>query len=312
MRSRNTLIFLATTFAIGTTACDYSGDWLFAGAVEGLPGIMDLGEIEVATVKTIDDVPAAVHFLEIGPTGTPSDGGSTFTFSGTGSDVCVWVDPESATWIQSLSPVYGIDDLSYPDNLFDDGDIDLFGGLAVFYSGSPGESMGNFQIRYEDSLGNVIPIDANECSIPSYDSATGGHAGRGGPEYCTIQNTQPGVSYLIQMLTYSTPMDDERMTYGLMLAHGDCGDLRGELDVIHPECLITEESGNFDADGNLVPYTNAAAFENAFCITAGEVGTGLKAYCEDEFEQYIDGVESDEPLDHIFCGDPDINPFPGN
>ena len=42
----------------------------------------------------------------------------------------------------------------YPDNVFDDGDLDLFAGFSVYYSGSPGVEIGNFQILFEDALGN--------------------------------------------------------------------------------------------------------------------------------------------------------------
>jgi hypothetical protein len=304
-------IAIALSFTFLSVGCDYTGDWLFAGAVEGLPSVLDLGRLEVMPLKDASSLAAAITYHEVGPTGTPVTGGVTFTFEGTGSDVCVWVDPEAAYWIQSLSPIYGVPDLNYPDNIFDDGDLDLKAGLAVFYSGSPGEEMGTFAIRYEDSLGNVVPIDANECTIPSEGESSGGHSGRGTAEACTLQTTQPGVSYLVAMETYATPIDDDRLAFGLMLTHGDCGDVQSTVGAVHNECVIRNESGQFDDNGVLVPYQNAAAFESAFCNSAGEVAFELRNYCEDEAEEYNDLLEQGIELDHLFCGDPSISPFPG-
>jgi hypothetical protein len=113
------------------------------------------------------------------------------------------------------------------------------------------------------------------------------------------------------METYATPIDDDRLAFGLMLTHGDCGDVQSTVGAVHNECVIRNESGQFDENGVLVPYQNAAAFESAFCNSAGEVAFELRNYCEDEAEEYNDLLEQGIELDHLFCGDPSISPFPG-
>jgi hypothetical protein len=280
---------------VGTTACDYTGDWLFAGAVDGLEAVQHLGEVEVSTIDVKEDFEAAFLYGEVGPTGTPETGGVTYTFVGTGGDVCIWVDPESTYWIQSLSPIYGSEVFSYPDNTTDDGDLDIEGGLAVFYTGSPGESFGTFQIRYEDSLGNVIPISANECTIPYTDGPSDGHSGRGYPEFCTMRNTQPGVDYLIAMETFATPLDDDRLSYGMFVAHGNCADLQILAETSNAECVVPNEAID-PSTGE--PWEGYAEFEQVYCDSAGGTGFGLKDYCEEEAD------EKDCSVDHCFCGDP--------
>lgn len=306
------LVGLAGALA-ATTACDYSGDWLFAGAVDGLDPIQHLGELEVALIEEYEQIAENIYYGEVGPTGTPEVGGVTFTFLGTGGNVCVWVDPEVAYWLQSLSPIYGVTDFSWPDNVFDDGDLDIEAGLAVFYNGSPDEEMGSFEIRYEDSLGNVVPISANECVIPYYGVASGGHAGRGHPEYCTLENTQPGVNYLVALETFTTPIDDDRLAYGLLVAEGDCSDLITLSGAPHYECVIPEESidpttcepGDIE---NCEPLPDHANFENAFCASHGQIDFLLYDYCDAEASE----LDCDDEEVHCFCGSPETqSPIPG-
>ncbi len=285
---------------MASAGCDYTGDWLFAGSVEGLDAIQDLGELPVAVIETAEDVAANVYRGEVGPTGTPEVGGVTFTFKGTGGTVCVWVDPEAAYWVQSLSPIYGNADFAYPDNPFDDGDLDVEAGLAVFYNGSPGEAMGTFQVRYEDSLGNVVPISANECTISYSDGPSGGHMGRGFPEYCDLSNTQPGVNYLVALETFATPIDDDRLAYGLLLAEGSCQDIFTLTGQPNEECVIGSETldPNSAPPGEIgEPYTDNADFELSYCASVAATGeNSLAAWCNAESD------DKDCNEEHCFCG----------
>ncbi len=275
-------------------ACDYTGDWLFAPPTDA-PGVVHLGELVPTVIDGETSIDEAVIYGEIGATGTAEPGGVTFSFEGTGGPVCVWVDPELVFWNQSVAPQAGSDDArwAYPDNVFDDGDLDLYAGYAVYYSGSPGEKMGDFEIRYEDSLGNQIPLTLNECTISGL-NGTGAHSGRGAPESCTLAATLPGVSYMVAIEAWSTPLDDDRLSYGLILAEGDCDDIRNGIT---EECVILGEAR--DADGEMIP--DSSTFEVTYCANV-EGADALVDYCETEAETY------DCSVDHCFCGDPDNTP----
>lgn len=299
-------IALVLPALMAMTACDYTGDWLFAGAVDGLESVLHLGEVPISKIEDASDFADAIGYAEVGPTGTPEIGGVTMSFKGTGTDVCIWIDPEAAYWIQSLSPIYGQEGFAYPDDVFDDGDLDIESGLAVFYTGSPGETFGDFEIRYEDSLGNVVPISANECVIPFDDGASGGHSGRGHAEFCTMSNTQEGVDYLVALETFVTPMDDDGLRFGYFLAEGSCDDLQPLAGQAHSECVIplefTDEKSGEAWDGESEPWTeyqHATIFEDSFCGTAGGLeATALAEFCEDEAAMF------DCAVDDCYCGDP--------
>jgi hypothetical protein len=269
------MLAVAALLGIGS-ACDYTGDWLFAGAVEGLPAIVHLGLITPVDIVDCPDgiaegeisydeacdtdgdgvtegvngqeaINSAVIYGEVGPTGTPEQGGVTFDVLGTGGNVCVWVDPELVFWNQSVAANNPATRYSFPDNIFDDGDLDLAAGFSVYYTGTPGEVVGDFEVQYKDSLGETIPVNLTECQIENdYFESGNSHSGRGAPEYCTLFNTLEGVSYTVVMSTWSTPLDDDRLSYGLLVANGRCKELRetGELsgEGAVDECLIRGES----------------------------------------------------------------------
>lgn len=303
-------LFVVAGALLGATACDYSGDWLFSGEIEGVPGVIHLGELTPVDIVNPSDIADNTIYGEVGPTGTTEAGGVTFTFEGTGGHVCVWVDPELLFYNQSVAS-RPVEKFSYPDNVFDDGDLDVSAGLAAYYNGSPGERVGSFEVRYTDALGNPVTVALNECAIASATTATGAHAGRGAPEYCTIFNTQPGVSYLVLLETWSTPLDDDRLGYGLLLANGDCADIHspGPDD----ECLIVGEAiepGAQDAPGpwtgrdNAPTRTGSDEFERTFCDSRGD----LPGYCEAE------ALQSDctDPASRCFCGNPEDTPRGGS
>jgi len=296
-----------------SAACDYTGDWLFAGAVEGVPGVLHLGEIVPADIESPADIDANAVYGEVGPTGTSDKGGVTFTFQGTGGHVCIWVDPELVFWNQSVASRRPVERYVYPDNVFDDGDLDLFAGLAAYYNGSPGEDLGSFEVRYEDSLGNPVTVALNECTITSMTLPSGGHSGRGAPEYCTIYNTQPGVDYMVVMETWSTPLDDDVLGYGLVLSNGTCPTLRSAAGVANNECVIIGEAVDPDSPGSPGPWfgleevpsrAGSQGFEEIFC----DPSASMSDFCITEAAQ----KDCTDPDTGCFCGNPEDTPTPGS
>lgn len=317
-------LVLITTGLAALSACDLSGDWLFPDAVEGYPAVIDLGEItplesgwvEEADADGVDNdgdgeiddndeqdyvdalakdtIQQNFRYGFIGANSGGEKAGATFTFEGTGGDVCLMVDPELVFWNQSVS---GGGNAKYkqPDNVFDDGDIDMLAGFSVYYTGTPGESLGDFYIRYEDSLGNEIPVEFNECTQASLNATTGGFGGRGSPEYCTLSATQPGLSYTGVLEVWSTPLDDDVVSFGLAVVQMSCSDMINTIFDEEPECVIKGESLDI----------NDFAPESGQTFTAEvEVDTGT-----DSTYVYVDGKEpvanafgvSSVELEEAFC-----------
>ncbi|MCB9682439.1 MAG: hypothetical protein H6733_13325 [Alphaproteobacteria bacterium] len=321
------------------TACDLDQSFLFPDPIEDVPGVVDLGNLTPVPLSTRLNVQDQVIYGELGPTGTALTGGATFTFDGIGGSVCVWVDPELAYWNQSVSPADPVAEWSQPDNVFDDGDIDLTGGLSVYYTGTPGVEIGDFEVRYQDDLGNVVPIQLVECvNTDEYFGNPGAHSGRGSPEFCTLSNTLAGTSYTIVMSAWSLPLDDDRLAYGLLVTEGSCEDLRdfmgtGGANRQGDECLITGEAiipgqeQGIDAAGLGLPgptwlgsdepdnWSDSEAFEDAFCSFT------LRDYCRAERQQITrQGLtcawENDASIagngERCFCGDLSDTPSGGS
>ena len=305
------------------SGCDYSGDFLFPGVVDNVPGVLiipteDGGSVhEPAIITNYELVQESTIYFELGPTGTAALGGATLDFAGTGDRVCVWVDPEMATWNQAIRE--GLDPFlrpfSYPDNIFDDGDIDVIGGRSVFYTGSPGVAMGDFVLQYEDDLGNEVPISFVECTpAQSQFDSPNSHAGKGTAEYCEFATTELGVTYTVALQTWSTPLDDDRVGVGVLLAQGSCRDIigyadaeltfnQGTVDQQQLECIIRGESIKPDA-GHAGPWygydaisswENSVEFENSYCFIQDSVK--LDEFCDAEIAGLI-GL-SDEELEEL-------------
>jgi hypothetical protein len=292
------LPLVAGVLALGV-ACDYDGFDLYP-QVTDVPGIIDLGRITPADVTDQASIDAAVIYGEVGATGTSERGGITLTFQGTGGSVCLFIDPELAFWNQSVSQLQPNQTYAYPDNVQDDGDLDLYAGFSVYYSGSPGEEVGDFQILYQDQLGNRVPIDLNECTIIGQTGDAGAHGGRGSPEFCTLSATQPGVDYTVLLASWATPMDDDRTAYGLLVANDTCRNIISNVSDFgeSPECIIRGE-GLDPETGE--PIEGSEEFELAFCAATGggaDQANALYDYCQQEAET------KDCTIDHCFCGDP--------
>jgi hypothetical protein len=319
--------FLPVVLAgLALSGCDFSGDFLFPGLIDGVPPVYVLTQedgslFEPVDITSIDDVRANTLYAEVGPPINSEFGGVTLDFIGTGSDVCVWVDPETVFWNQAVAENLQSDfarKWTYPDNFYDDGDIDLFAGLSVYYTGSPGETVGDFVVQYEDSLGNRVPVSLSECSV----GIGNAHAGRGFPESCTIRATDLGISYTVLMLTYSTPLDDDRLSYGVLLANGNCENLRtaaGGVTGLGDECLILGESmrpqpvsngyGPYMGFDNVDSWPGSVEFEQEFCDPEAR----MRRFCNDEADAVglcqWDEIENQDK--RCYCGDPNDTPKGG-
>lgn len=332
---------LCAAVVASAAGCDLDQSFLFPNAIEGVPGVVDLGTLVPIDVLTRPQVEDAVIYGEIGPTGTSEIGGITFNFNGINGSVCIWIDPESIFWNQSISPTRPQPTWRQPDNVFDDGDLDLRAGNTAFYTGTPGERIDDFKVRYTDALGNPVNVSFNDCKTASItNDVDEGHAGRGSPEYCTLKNTIEGVNYTVVLDTFSLPLDDDRLGYGLIFAKGECtggssglgggtaslaGLYNAGSDDIAAECVITGESvqpgveqGKRAAKAKLPSPTwigtekpswgKYSEAEAAFC------GRTLDTFCKDERQKHTDCSWESPPGEdgsRCYCGNPQNNPTGG-
>lgn len=321
--------------ALHLASCTSDPTFAFPNAIEGVPGVQQLGTITplLPSRHPSQDDPSVMedYFLEttlaanviygeLGPTGTSELPGLTFEVLGTGTELCFWIDPELLFWNQSVSvgnpePLY-----LEPDNIFDDGDLDVRAGQSVFYTGTPGVSIGTFEVRYTDPLGNTVPVNFVECIS---------QIGRGSPEACTIPNSLPGVRYTVVLEGWSTPIDDDRLGYGLIVAASSCNNVAAgkgtnenlaqpidlgvppNLEIPRDECVIVGEAvqAGFEAGpvartagltgpswvGSEVPtWEGSVDFERVFCaeqtfdVDDGTRSSLLAQFCQEERQRVFD------------------------
>ncbi len=188
--------------------------------------------------------------------------------------VCVAIDSETIFWNHWLSPdpAERLWLLSYPDQQQDDGDLDLFGGMTSYYTGSPGLELGNFRGFYTDDLGRQIEIEFNECFREGLaGDGFEAHAGRGALDYCELDvEGRNGIEFTMLLDTFSVPLDDGALSFGAMVFNGPCGqttedsNLGRELGM--SECLLPGESLTPEKNG-YTPRTCVEAFEEAACAS---------------------------------------------
>lgn len=266
-----TLLFALSSLTL-LVACNRDGRNYVPGPTEGFPGIVVLNDGEDVDVIPYDSWTEETARLDSAiyhTLGVPESGyfgGATLTFMGTGGEVCVFVDPEAVYWNQSVALQGPSPDYIYADNYLDDGDIDLEVGLSAYYTGSPGIEMGTFEQPYEDSLGNMVTIEFNECVLVGTRGQVGAHAGRARPEYCTIDTSlHPDRQYTVALTTWSVPKDDYLLSYAVAVFEGACNaqalDPAGAGDI---ECALTGEA--MDEDGTT--RQGYAELEEAFCAGA--------------------------------------------
>ena len=237
-----------------------------------------------------------VGLTELG--GVP--GGATFTFEGTGGNVCLVVDPETVFWNQAVSLDNPRDNYSYPDLEEDDGDLDMFAGLSAYYTGSPGIEIGDFTGFYTDSLDNQIEIEYGLCTQVGYLGDTDSHAGRATAEYCTIDTSNhPGVEFTVVLETFSVPLNDGLLSFGVMAREGSCSGIS--------ECTLQGESLNEDGSvRDCTPQLEQAfcgqdTLESFCCVHPEMCGEDADlSECESAFETFE--VSNLDELDNAFCG----------
>lgn len=367
--------------ALLLVGCAYNGDFLYIGPIEGVDPVIDIKGQEGGAVVPVDlrrdevvaletqiselpdgdpqidvleaevdairdsvrqNVTASTIYAEVGPNSEAFPSGATIEFLGNGGDVCAFVDPEFLFWNQAVSQVSPNLQYRFPDNPYDDGDMDLRAGLSVYYRGTPGERMGGFEVQYSDDLGNDVEIDLVSCTQSTDFDNDEPHAGRAHVEYCDIRNTQPGVSYTVALEAFGLPRDDGRLSFGVILATGPCNGTNGLTGLMAPvslgnaasgvneECVIRGETLPPLAEGEGAhlhhgyaegrSWPNAEAIEDVFCS-----GTGLLDACRAEVqglradglqcdytgqEGWTDG-ESEERSRRCFCGDRNETPSAG-
>jgi hypothetical protein len=268
-------LFLVCSALVGVVAgvaCDRTGQDLTAIPNPDYPAILELGVVDVLTeaewaavrAGASADVEAYVAYEQVGASEPGTHGGVTFSFLGTGDEVCVLVDPESVLWMQSVAASGTNAVYEYPDNYQDDGDLDIYAGLSATYAGSPGVELGDFTGFYTDSLGNVTAIEYNLCQTVGSDGESFVHAGKGSPEWCTIDTAErEGIEYTVVLRTFSLPIDDDILSFGLVVFEGDCSNL--------DECSIPGESRS-DEDAS----------------REGEFRALEQAYCDNEQSEYCE------------------------
>jgi hypothetical protein len=304
---KRTLLALLALTAL--TACNRSGRELVSFPVDGIDGVAVLGEItpiqstDWGFADSIDKVEAIRDLAVYAKVGAPRDvfyGGATATFMSNGGSYCLMVDPEGTAWVPSVSlddqdPIY-----AWPDNNLDDGDIELTAGLSAYYTGSPDISMGDFRQTYEDSLGNEVQVEFNDCVQRGYFDQEAVGAGRGRPEYCEIDTSlHPNREYTIALQTWSLPIDDDVLSYALAVfeipegeenASTPCAYVLQALDAgsLERECILTNEScspADEAAGACNQREIEYAAAEYAFC-------SGLTTVLDDQ-DLPVEATQSD-------------------
>ncbi len=294
---------MSSVFLLLAVGCDHYGQLFVPAPNPDYPFIQDLGERRVVPASEYgedgwsplsdeaqaDDAAglAGVHY---GGLGAPEDpafyGGATFTFTGTGGDVCIVLDPESVYWIQAWSPQADVNSYRYEDEFADDGDVDLNVGLTAYYTGSPGVSMGDFKLPYTDEAGVEHSLEFNECYQAGYQGDSV-HAGRAAVEACTIDTFgRTGVSFTAVLNTFMLPIDDSVVHFAVGVYEGSCSDLAGQRAI--DECFYPEEFGptqestdndvsDCDDEDEVWSY---ACLEQQYCAK----GRDLNEYCEQHFD----------------------------
>lgn len=272
--SKTTWLLSGLLGAALLAACDRSGSDLIPQPSDDYPSVIELGEVPVISTNdlatfaadgcTLDDPASGCVWSQVGS--SVSSGvraGVTFTFNGTGGDVCLIVDPEAVTWNTSVAHEVVAGDSAwqyrYPDNTRDDGDMDLFAGLTSYYTGSPGVELGDFVGYYTDSLGQTVEIEYSACNQTGSRGQDNAHAGRGSVEYCTVDTTGlAGISLTAVLDSFAVPLDDAVGSFKAVIVDAPCSAASPVDTLTITECSITAgadgvpdwDDGNDDTNGD--------------------------------------------------------------
>lgn len=268
--------------------CANSRDSFFPADSEA-PFVYDIGELPVLSgdlfVEGFDyATEPGIHWGQLGvgeDLGT--FGGATFQFRGTGGAVCIVADPESIFWNMEISELpTGSPRYQFEDVYTDDGDIDLEVGLSSYYTGSPGVEIGDFAATYADASGQLHTIEFNECVQSGYfgDPA---HAGRASVESCAVDTSlHPGTLYTGLLKTFSLPIDDSVLNFGVAVYDGPCQGVPylnedGNFTAGVNECTLPNEVQYAEPD-QVLPEEKAwfPTLESAYCEGTGKVNSWCK------------------------------------
>lgn len=283
----NTLSLLA--LAALATGCNNTRDQFLLDVTDA-PFVYDIGVLEpitsealLAAQEDITGVPESVHWGQLGAGEDQGVyGGATFQFAGTGGSVCVIVDPEAMFWSRELNDQGSGQIYKYDDVYDDDGDIDVSVGLTAYYTGSPGEEVGDFEAVYTDASGVAHELEFNECVQSGYFEGSPAHAGRATVEYCQIDTSlRPGVMYTALLETFALPIDDSVLNYGTMVFDGSCQsvpwlDEDGVMQTGPTECVLPNEVGNADPNGLPADKEWFPELERYYCGGKGKVNAWCK------------------------------------
>ncbi len=323
-------LYLLPLILIG---CDRSGDALIPQPNGDFDAVIEIGELGVMTPAKLSEFRSSgggakawcdasladyderlCYYGILGQAPAGTQGGATFTFKGTGREVCVVVDPEAVFWNQAVAAVRPTREFRYPDVEEDDGDIDLFGGLSSYYTGSPGLEVGNFRGYYTDSQGNQVEIEYGEC-VQNSQYTAGSHAGRAAPEFCTMDtNNRIGVEYTMVLESFSIPLDDGALGFGVVVLEGSCADYVINECTLYGESLVAnrDDQGQVQRDDLGDPLASARD-----CSVQLE-----QAACDEQLLQFCclyPDMCGEDPPDNVcrsvetqlegFCSDPETSKY---
>ena len=276
------LRFLVLVPVLTMAACDRQGEDVLPNPGD-VPEIIEIGELRVLTAEEFADFQSTTdpaswcgdtskdpeglerpgcYYGNLASTAAAFRGGATFTYKGTGEPVCLIADPETVFWNQSIAASGPNESYTAPDQVNDDGDIDIFSGLSSYYTGSPGVEIGDFLGFYTDSQGRDVEIEFGACfqTGSSLSGIQNAHSGRGALEFCTVDTSErAGVEYTAVLETFSVPFDDGALSFAAAVVEGPCFNLN--------ECTLIAESRAADAADNTGEgYNTCAPFmELAMC-----------------------------------------------
>lgn len=245
--TRSALVFLALA-AAPLSGCDLDGDELLQNydpeTGESLPvTVVDLDRVDepptICSAQQVEDGDCDPYLGDLGPSdiGQGVFSGATWTFEGTGDRVCVIIDPQSMFRDDVIRAGEGGESANpyMEDFPFDDGDLDMLAGRASYYTGTPGEVMGDFVNTFVDVNGVSQRVDLNICLQQDNHGNVGGTAGRATPEACSFV-TEAGTPYRVALYAFAAPVDDNSLRYAMQVREGACPaqidecTLRGDRD----------------------------------------------------------------------------------
>jgi len=245
---------------LALVGCDLDGRELLQNydpeTGESLPvTVEDLDRVDdppvVCAADDVADGRCDVFTGGLGPSdvGSGQLSGATYTFNGTGGRVCVIVDPQSVWRDDKMLDDTGNETTNplMQDFPYDDGDLDMLAGLASYYTGTPGELMGDFVNDFVDDNGVARRVDLNVCLQEDTFGQTGGTAGRATPEACSFE-TLANTPYRVALYAFSVPVDDNNLRYAFQVREGACPTVIDECTLRGDRDRAAEGALPFDAD----------------------------------------------------------------